>query len=82
MDRLTEKLILNFSVKTIGIFFKKASSVFAPERENSDDLLENKNLRSFADLERFGSIAFPDTGEPVVIACLHGGNLSARNSKK
>lgn len=77
-----DKLIDNFSIKSVADFFKNKISSFAPNSENLDYILKETDFAHFSDLQKIGEVAFNNSDELIVFTCKFQGVLSERSSKK
>ena len=77
-----DKLIQNFSVKSIADFFKNKISSFSPNSENLDYILKDADFAHFSELQKIGQVEFSNSDELIVFACKFQGVLSERSSKK
>jgi adenine-specific DNA-methyltransferase len=77
-----DKLIQNFSVKSVADFFKTKISSFSPNSENLDYILNDTDFAHFSCLQKIGEVAFNNSDELIVFACKFQGVLSERSSKK
>ena len=77
-----DKLIQNFSIKTVADFFKNAISSFKNEEEDLTYIIEDKDFIDFSELTRIGNVEFKNSDELIVFACKYNGILSERSSKK
>jgi adenine-specific DNA-methyltransferase len=77
-----DKLIQNFSVKSIADFFKNKISSFSPNSENLNYILKDTEFEHFSDLQKIGEVEFINSDELIVFACKFQGILSERSSKK
>jgi adenine-specific DNA-methyltransferase len=79
---MMEKLILNFSIKSIADFFKSKISSFSPNSENLDYIIDDNHFANFSDLQKIGEVEFKNAEDLLVFACKYNGELSERSSKK
>lgn len=77
-----DKLIQNFSVKSVADFFKTKISSFSPNRENLDYIIEDTDYVDFSNLQKIGEVEFSNSDELIVFTCKFQGVLSERSSKK
>lgn len=77
-----DKLIQNFSIKSITDFFKNKISSFSPNSENLDYILKDADFAHFSDLQKIGEVEFNNSDELIVFTCKFQGVLSERSSKK
>lgn len=77
-----DKLIQNFSIKSVADFFKNKISSFSPNSENLDYILKDADFAHFSDLQKIGVVEFNNSDELIVFACKFQGVLSERSSKK
>ncbi len=77
-----DKLIQNFSIKSIADFFFTKISSFQKIAENFDYILKDKDFEHFSNLEKIGDAKFKDESDLLVFACKFNGLLSERSSKK
>ncbi|RTY89447.1 restriction endonuclease [Flavobacterium sp. RSP46] len=77
-----DKLIQNFSIKSVADFFKNKISSFSPNRENLDYILKDKDFTHFSDLQKIGEVEFNNSDELIVFTCKFQGILSELSSKK
>ena len=79
-----EKLIQNFSIKSVADFFFTKISSFSPISENLDYLIQ-ADLTTFeklSNLQKIGEATFKDATDLLVFTCKFHGVLSERSSKK
>jgi hypothetical protein len=79
---LMDKLIQNFSIKSITDFFATKISSFSPNSENLDYILKDADFTLFSDLQKIGEVEFNNSDELIVFTCKFQGVLSERSSKK
>lgn len=79
---LMDKLIQNFSIKSITDFFATKISSFSPNSENLDHILKDADFAHFSDLQKIGEVEFNNSDELIVFTCKFQGVLSERSSKK
>jgi len=77
-----DKLIQNFSIKSVADFFKNKISSFSPNSENLDYILKDADFAHFSDLQKIGEVEFNNSDELIVFTCKFQGVLSERSSKK
>lgn len=77
-----DKLIQNFSIKSVADFFKTKISSFSPNSEKLDYILKDTDFEHFSDLQKIGEVEFNNSDELIVFACKYQGVLSERSSKK
>lgn len=77
-----DKLIQNFSIKSVADFFKNKISSFSPNSENLDHILNDADFTHFSDLQKIGEVEFSNSDELIVFTCKFQGVLSERSSKK
>ena len=77
-----DKLIQNFSIKSVTDFFKSKISSFSPNSENLDYIIEGNDFINFSNLQKVGEVAFNNSDELIVFTCKFNGLLSERSSKK
>lgn len=77
-----DKLIENFSVKSVADFFKNKIPSFSPNSENLDYILKDADFALFSNLKKIGEVEFNNSDELIVFTCKFGGVLSERSSKK
>ncbi|ESU19178.1 Type I restriction-modification system methyltransferase subunit [Flavobacterium cauense R2A-7] len=77
-----DKLIQNFSIKSISDFFKSKISSFQPISENLDYIIDDKQFDKFSALQKIGEVEFKNAEDLLVFACKFNGELSERASKK
>jgi hypothetical protein len=77
-----DKLIQNFSIKSVADFFKNKISSFSPNSENLDYILKDADFAHFSDLQKIGEVEFNNSDELIVFSCKFQGVLSERSSKK
>jgi hypothetical protein len=77
-----DKLIENFSIKSITDFFATKISAFSPNSENLDYILKDADFAHFSDLQKIGEVEFNNSDELIVFTCKFQGVLSERSSKK
>jgi adenine-specific DNA-methyltransferase len=77
-----DKLIQNFSIKSVADFFKNKISSFSPNSENLDYILKDADFAHFSDLQKIGEVEFSNSDELIVFTCKFQGVLSERSSKK
>lgn len=77
-----DKLIQNFSIKSVADFFKNKISSFYPNSENLDYILKEADFALFSDLQKVGEVEFNNSDELIVFTCKFQGVLSERSSKK
>ena len=53
---MMEKLIQNFSIKSIADFFKSKISSFSPNSENLDYIIDDNHFANFSDLQKIGEV--------------------------
>lgn len=77
-----DKLIQNFSIKSVTDFFKSKISSFSPNSENFDYIIDTNDFNKFSNLQKVGEVAFNNSDELIVFTCKFNGLLSERSSKK
>lgn len=77
-----DKLIQNFSIKSVTDFFKSKIAAFSPNSENLDYIIEGNDFINFSNLQKVGEVAFNNSDELIVFTCKFNGLLSERSSKK
>jgi hypothetical protein len=77
-----DKLIQNFSIKSVADFFKNKISSFSPNSENLDYIIKDTDFVNFTDLQKIGEVEFNNSDELIVFTCKFQGVLSERSSKK
>lgn len=77
-----DKLIQNFSIKSVADFFRSKISSFSPNSENLDYIIEGNDFINFSNLQKVGEVAFNNSDELIVFTCKFNGLLSERSSKK
>lgn len=77
-----DKLIQNFSIKSVADFFKNKIAAFSPNSENLDYVLKDADFVHFSDLQKTGEVEFNNSDELIVFTCKFQGVLSERSSKK
>jgi hypothetical protein len=77
-----DKLIQNFSTKSVADFFKNKISAFSPNSENLDYILKDADFVNFSNLQKTGEVEFNNSDELIVFTCKFQGVLSERSSKK
>lgn len=77
-----EKLIQEFTIKSLSDFFKKSVPAFKNDIEDLNHYTEEKNFISFSELTRVGNLEFKNSDELIVFACKYNGKLSEKSSKK
>lgn len=77
-----DKLIQNFSIKSVADFFKSKIAAFSPNSENLDYIIDNNDFNNFSNLQKIGEVAFNNSDELIVFTCKFNGLLSERSSKK
>lgn len=77
-----DKLIQNFSIKSVTDFFKSKIAAFSPNSENLDYIIEGNDFINFSNLQKLGEVAFNNSDELIVFICKFNGLLSERSSKK
>lgn len=77
-----DKLIQNFSIKSVTDFFKSKIAAFSPNSENLDYIIEGNDYINFSNLQKVGEVAFNNSDELIVFTCKFNGLLSERSSKK
>ena len=77
-----DKLIQNFSIKSVADFFKNKISSFSPNSENLDYILKDADFAHFSVLQKIGEVEFNNSDELIVFTCKFQGVLSERSSKK
>ena len=76
-----DKLIQNFSIKSLSDFFKNNANL-KPQHEDLAYILEDKDFPDFSELTRIGNVEFKNSDELIVFSCKYNGILSERSSKK
>lgn len=77
-----DKLIQNFSIKSVADFFKSKIAAFSPNSENLDYIIDNNDFNNFSNLQKIGEVAYNNSDELIVFTCKFNGLLSERSSKK
>ena len=77
-----DKLIANFSTKSISDFFFSKINSFQKINETIENVLNNADFAHFSDLQKLGEATFTDASDLIVFACKFQGILSDRASKK
>ena len=77
-----DKLIQNFSIKSVVDFFKNKISSFSPNSENLDYILKPTDFEHFSELKKIGEVEYNNSDELIVFTCKFQGVLSERSSKK
>lgn len=77
-----DKLIQNFSIKSVADFFKTKISSFSPNSEKLDYVLKEADFTHFSNLQKIGEVEFNNSDELIVFTCKFQGILSERSSKK
>lgn len=77
-----DKLIQNFSIKSVADFFATKISSFSPNNENLDYILNDADFEHFSYLQKIGEVEFNNSDELIVFTCKFQGVLSERSSKK
>lgn len=77
-----EKLIQEFTIKSLSDFFKKSVPAFKNDIEDLNHYIGDKNFISFSELTRIGNLEFKNSDELIVFACKYNGKLSEKSSKK
>ena len=76
-----DKLIQNFSIKSLSDFFKNNANL-KPQHEDLAYIIEDKDFPDFSELTRIGNVEFKNSDELIVFSCKYNGILSERSSKK
>ena len=76
-----DKLIQNFSIKSLSDFFKNNANL-KPQQEDLAYIIEDKDFPDFSELTRIGNVVFKNSDELIVFSCKYNGILSERSSKK
>lgn len=76
-----DKLIQNFSIKSLSDFFKNNANL-KPQQEDLAYIIEDKDFPVFSELTRIGNVEFKNSDELIVFSCKYNGILSERSSKK
>lgn len=79
---LMDKLINDFSIKTVADFFFNKISSFQKNIESIDSVLNSKDFTNFSSLQKIGEATFDDATDLIVFTCKFQGTLSERSSKK
>jgi len=77
-----DKLIHDFSKKSLADFLKKNISSFKNDTEDINHYIEDENFSSFSELSKIGNLEFKNSDELIVFTCKYNGILSERSSKK
>lgn len=77
-----EKLIQEFSIKSVTDFFRSKIAAFSPNSENFNYIIADNQFDNFTDLQKLGEVEFNNSDELIVFTCKFQGVLSERSSKK
>ncbi|MEO0059340.1 MAG: hypothetical protein RLZZ312_987, partial [Bacteroidota bacterium] len=77
-----DKLIQNFSIKSVADFFFNKISSFQKINETFENIINNKDFTNFSNLQKVGETIFSDQSDLLVFTCKFQGVLSKRSSKK
>jgi len=77
-----DKLINDFSLKSVADFFFKKINSFQKVNETIENILNDNDFAKFSNLQKIGKATFNDASDLIVFTCKYQGVLSERSSKK
>ena len=77
-----DKLINDFSLKSVADFFFKKINSFQKVNETIENILNDNDFAKFYNLQKIGEATFNDASDLIVFTCKYQGVLSERSSKK